>query len=355
MPDPSKRNHPKIFLPLALTIAMAFTFVGCRQSTFQKATPLNEEAKYHSELPFKMASTQMDEISGSVKKLFCIVEYDVYHFQENDLMNKEKLSQINLKRSSAKRSAFNESVHGTATVLQNNRNGFLLLTCAHILNNPDTVISYFATNSRQEIIESIAVKKSQMNFIRDNETNNLLRILAIDPKLDIAFLGSDTPSDVGDIEAFKQAVGNANALLWGTPVYLIGFPGGHQMLTRAVIGNPNPSTSGDFIVDATFNPGGSGSLILALAENEQRFEVVGIAKSASASFSNILKPEKESHQETYNPNLSYEGDIFVSRVRNINYGVTFAISINTIRDFYIQNRKSLTREGYNLDEFFSLN
>ncbi|MBE0639882.1 MAG: trypsin-like peptidase domain-containing protein [Bacteroidales bacterium] len=339
------------FFLIALTL---LSFIGCRQSALQKAIPVTHEDQYHSELPIKMASVDMDQIAGSVKKLFCIVEYDVYHFDESDKMNREKLSQINLKRSNARRTAFNESVHGTATVLQNNRYGMVLLTCAHIVSNPDTVISFYASNSREGIIESIAIKKTQMNFIRDNETNILLRILAIDQKPDVAFLGSDSPSDAADVQAFRYLVGNANALHWGTPVYLMGFPGGHQMLTRAVVGNPNPSTSGDFIVDATFNPGGSGSLILALSENDQLFELVGIAKSASATFSNIIRPEKESHQETYNPNLPYEGDLFVTRVKNINYGVTFATSINTIRDFYIQHRKSLTREGYNLDEFFSL-
>lgn len=342
------------FRPFLAIIFILFSTYGCRQGTFQTVQPLSIDTHYHSELPINMASDQLDHIAESVKKLYCIVEYDVYHFQVNDLMNKEKLSQMNLKRSNAKRTAFNESVHGTATVLQNNRNGFILLTCAHVVSNPDTVISYFALDNQQEIIESIAVKTSQMNFIRDHENNKLLRIIAIDLKLDVAFLVSDTPSDAGDLPTFNQLVGNANALRWGTPVYLFGFPSGHQMLTRSVIGNPNASPSGDFIVDATFNPGGSGSLILALAENEQMFELVGIAKSASATFVNLIKPEKESHQETYNPNLPYDGEIYVERVRNINYGVTFAISVNTIRDFYILNRKAITREGYDLDEFFSL-
>jgi len=282
------------------------------------------------------------------------VEYDVYQFTEKDQMNREKLAHINLRRSSAVRSAINESVHGSATVLQNNRNGILLLTCAHVVNNPDTVVAYFANTGREEIIESVAVKRSQLNFIRSDENNVLLRIIAIDVKLDVAFLVNTAPGNTEKMIEFKHTVGNANALHWGTPVFLMGYPGGHQMLTRAIVGNPNPSSNGDFIVDATFNPGGSGSLIFALCENQQMVEMVGIAKSASASFSNLLKPEKESHQETYNPNLPYQGEIYVTRARNINYGVTFAISINTIRDFYIQNRRLLTREGYNLDEFFSL-
>lgn len=349
------KNSLNYSMLLFLALLILLMLLGCRQNMMQRAVPLSEETKYQSDLAFNLTHQQLDEIAGSVKKLYCIVEYDVYQFIENDQMNREKLGQINLKRSSAKRSAINESVHGSATVLQNNRNGILLLTCAHVVNNPDTVIAFFANTGRGEIIESIAVKRSQLNFIRNDENNILLRIIAIDSKLDVAFLGSVAEGNSAEMIEFRHPVGNANALHWGTPVYLMGYPGGHQMLTRAIVGNPYSSSSGDFIVDATFNPGGSGSLIFALGENQQTIEMVGIAKSASASFSNLIKPEKESHQETYNPNLPYQGDIFVTRARNINYGVTFAISINTIRDFYIQNRRLLTLDGYNLDEFFSLN
>ncbi len=333
---------------------MMITGFGCQQRIFQPAPPPLDDAAYKSEFSQIISNSEMEKVAGSVKKLFCIVEYEVYQFEEKDQLTREKLGDLNLRRSNAQKTTFNETVYGTATILQNNRNGILLLTCAHIVDNPDTLISYFQTAASSSIIESVAIKKSQMNFIRDNENNNLLRIFAFDSKLDLAFLGSDKVTGIEDMPVFEIGIGNGNILQWGTPVYVMGFPGGHQMLTNAAVGNPHSTPTGDFIIDASFNPGGSGSMIMAVNQTSRKLEFVGIAKSASATFINTLKPEKESHQEIYNPNLPYDGNLYVKRVRNINYGITFAISVNTIRDFYIQHRKSLNREGFGLDEFFGL-
>lgn len=337
-----------------LIFTMLIFCLGCQPKIFQPVPQPQNDLAYTSELSQIISNSEMEKVAGSVKKLFCIVEYEVYQFDERDQLTEEKFGQLNLRRSNAQRSTFNETVYGTATVLQNNRNGLLLLTCAHIVDNPDTLITYFQTATSSLFIESVAVKKSQMNFIRDNENNNLLRIFAIDSKLDLAFLGGEKLTGADEMPVFEMEVGNGNILQWGTPVYVMGFPGGHQMLTKAAVGNPHSTPTGDFIIDASFNPGGSGSLIMAVNQNSRRPEFVGIAKSASATFINTLKPEKESHQEIYNPNLPYDGNLYVKRVRYINYGITFAISVNTIRDFYIQHRKSLSREGFGLDEFFGL-
>jgi len=91
---------------------------------------------------------------------------------------------------------------------------------------------------------------------------------------------------------------------------------------------------------------------LAVRDGVPNFEFVGMAKSVSANYKNILKPLHESHQEMYNPNIPYEGEVFVKVEKEINYGVTFTVSIGSIRNLYMLNRLLFVKNGYNLDSFF---
>lgn len=349
-----KFSPPAIVKTFLAIITVAVLLAGCKQIDYQQAGQLEDEARYFEESAAFNRSFQLDELSNSVKKLFCIVEYDIFHFKDADAVTVEKLKTINLRRSAFARSTFNETVFGTATLVQNNRNGMLLLTCAHIVSNPDTIVTFYQNTANTQNIESIAIKKTQMTFIRDNPGNNLVKTIVVDLNRDIAFLNERFTGQTAHLPELDLPVGNADELRWSMPVYLMGFPGGQQLVTKSVVGNPNPSSSGDFVVDATFNPGGSGSLVLAMNQQTQGFELVGMVKATAATYTNILKPEKESHQEIYNPNLPYSGEIYAQRVRDIYHGVTYAVSVNTIRDFYIENRRAITREGFNLDGFFGL-
>ncbi|HQH14460.1 MAG TPA: serine protease [Bacteroidales bacterium] len=353
-----KRNFykslKKTFFLLTGCCLVILLSVSCQNKSLRYPLQSTNKKEYVNDFSIGINNDELEQIAANVKKVFSIVDYDIYHFSESAGITQSKLAQTNLRRSSESKSIFNESVYGTATILQNNQNGILLLTCSHILNNPDTIISFFAEANKQTLIQSVAIKKSQMIFIHGNINNNLLKIIAIDPERDLVLLGSNELFDQNEQPEFKLKAGNSNTLQWGTQVYLMGFPGGHQMLTKANIGNPHSSSNGDFIVDVSFNPGGSGSIIMAINKNTHYLELVGIVKSASATYTNVLIPEKEGNQEIYNPNMPYEGDLFVKRARNINYGITFAVSVNTIRDFYIQSRKQITRAGFNLDNYFEL-
>jgi S1-C subfamily serine protease len=341
----------KIFVAMIVIAAFA---TGCRQINYQQSSQQQDDSRYFDESTAFNRSFQLEELAGSVKKLFCIVEYDIYHFNDADGITVEKFNAVNLRRSAFARSTFNETVFGTATIVQNNRNGILLLTCAHIVSNPDTIVTFYQSTTNTQNIESIAIKKTQMTFIRDIPGNNLVKTIAIDLNRDIAFLNERFTGQTAHLPELDMPVGNAADLRWSMPVYLMGFPGGQQLVTKSVVGNPNPSSSGDFVIDATFNPGGSGSLVLAMNQQTQGFELVGMVKATAASYTNILKPESESHQEVYNPNIPYSGEIYAHRVREIYHGVTYAVSVNTIRDFYVENRRAITREGFNLDGLFGL-
>jgi hypothetical protein len=92
--------------------------------------------------------------------------------------------------------------------------------------------------------------------------------------------------------------------------------------------------------------------VLAIRDGIPAFKLVGMIKSAFSDKGYYLKPEKEVEEYKYNESIPYQGQSFVGTTEVIKYGVTYVVSIETIRDFYKKHRDELVVSGYNLDVFF---
>jgi hypothetical protein len=118
--------------------------------------------------------------------------------------------------------------------------------------------------------------------------------------------------------------------------------------------NGKPAVRGEqFIVDALFNEGFSGGIVLAISTNSHEPQFVGFGRSVSARSEYILKPEKENYEMIYNPKIPYIGDTYVKLRKDINYGITYVVPVEKIIAFYKQNRLLLIQKGFNLDSFFN--
>ncbi len=337
-------------------ISLIFTLVisGCAEKTYQMVYPTLSDGKYDSEFPYKNCSGQLEEISKSVKKINSLVFYKTYYLSVESKIQKKNLTPETLENNTIGTDATNESVSGTATVIFYDKQRIALLTCAHIVDFPDTIISYFENNYQTDkYIQSISIKLKQQNFVQGIPKGKNLEILAIDIKNDLAILGKAVDQTSEQVPVFSYPVGKSKELEWGNFVYIIGYPLGFQMITRGIVSNPDKIKSGSFLIDAVFNKGFSGGIVLAIKDGVPNFELVGIAKSASANYENYLKPSKDSHEFLYNPNIPYKGETFVHLKKNINYGVTYSISTETVYIFYKKIKKSLLDKGYNLDGFFN--
>ena len=336
-----------------VAIGVMALLTGCAKKTFQTVYPTLSDGRYDSEFPYRNCSKELDDVSRTVKKLYCLVEYDTYTFDLEDQLLEDMIRSGSFKKRDATRGFFSESVHGTATVILSDANRIVVLTCAHVVDYPDTIYSYFYDSYGQEseYVESIAIKRKQMNFIRDLPGEGLLDIIVMDLDIDIAFLGN-SQEDYSHIPSFNYPAGKAKNLEWGSFVYVLGYPAGYQMVTRGIVSNPNPGGKGEFLVDALFNTGVSGGIVLAVRDGVPNFELVGVAKSVSAKYKNVLRPHKQSHEEIYNANVPYYGEIYVKLEKDINYGVTFAVTIESVEKMYQRNRRKFLRAGYMLDDFF---
>jgi len=345
------------FLPFFFSTGLILISTSCQKATFNAVYPTLSDGRYDSEFPYRNCSSELDDISKSVKKLYCLVEYDRYDFNESDALKSKQLSNSSFKKIAYNKGFFSESVHGTATIIYNVSGYVAVLTCAHIIDYPDTIISYFVDdlNQKTEIIQSISLKKKQLNFIRDLPGDGTLNLIAADFEQDVAFLGNKFENVSESIKVFNYPTGKAGKLEWGSFVYIMGYPAGYQMVTRGIVSNPNTGKKGEFLLDALFNNGISGGIVLAVKDGVPNFELVGIAKTVSAKYKNVLKPEKDSYEEIFNPNVPYTGNLYVKLEKDINYGVTFAASIEAISDIYFDNKSEFTRQGFFLYIFFKQN
>jgi len=345
------------FLVFMLLLAQILILNSCQKATFNAVYPTLSDGRYDSEFPYRNCSSELDDISKSVKKLYCLVEYDRYDFYESDALKSKQLSNSSFKKIAYNKGFFSESVHGTATIIYNVSGYVAVLTCAHIIDYPDTIISYFVDdlNQKTEIVQSIALKKKQLNFIRDLPGDGTLNLIAADYDQDVAFLGNKFENVSESIKVFNYPTGKAGKLEWGSFVYIMGYPAGYQMVTRGIVSNPNTGKKGEFLLDALFNNGISGGIVLAVKDGVPNFELVGIAKTVSAKYKNVLKPEKDSYEEIFNPNVPYTGNLYVKLEKDIIYGVTFAASIEAISEIYFENKPEFVRQGFFLDSFFKQN
>jgi len=329
-------------------------FFGCSKKIYDVVYPALNDGRYDSEFPYRNASKQLEEISNSVKMLNYVAYYKAHIFSENQNIRKSNINSDLLKRNS-EQLYFNETVSGTATIVYFDERNVGLLTCAHIGNYPDTVYTYFETpdGNKIDLIQQVAIKVRENYFVNEIPGSNEFKVIASDKSRDLAFLAKNTERDkFQQIKRFKYPIGESKNLELGSFVYIIGYPMGHKMITKGIVSNTRDDKSDSFLIDALFNRGFSGGIILAIKDGVPNFELVGIAKSVSAKMDYFLAPSSINGGIAYSPNDVYRGNIYLKKHENINYGITYTISTAEIIKFFKENSHILKDNGFDLEYFY---
>jgi S1-C subfamily serine protease len=312
------------------------------------------DGEYDSEFPNLAASQALEEISQAVKQINSVAFYKSYHFPSGLKIQNARSLDSALATMDNRMEVINNSVYGTATIIQRTSNKILFLTSAHVVSAPDTIRSYWMEGG-QEFLEGIAVKLDQTDSVLDlpGIGSVEVKILKIDAESDIALLAGsmETVPDVA-IPVFNYPIGRSSELRLGSFVYLIGYPMGLKMVTSGLVSTKNYKKTGSFLIDVPFNEGMSGGIILALRDGPPHFELVGLAKSVSANRINVLTPRDERGLEYYSSNYPYEGDTYVKQLNVIHYGVSFTTSSEEILRFFKENEKSLLKQGFDLRSLY---
>ncbi len=287
-------------------------------------------------------------------KVFSLVDYKTYIVGHESRLLPSDITVLNLFNITDKTVKTNEATTGSAILIYYENNRIALLTCAHIFHHPDTIYSWYEDNDplAPNYLEGVSIKQKQHNFFRGYPEGSDLEILAIDYDLDLAIIGKEIEGEISLLKVFPYPLGKSEELDWGNFAYIMGYPMGYQMITRGIVSKPESFLEDSFLIDAIFNEGFSGSAVLAVRDGVPNFELVGIGKSASVSYENILVPAKKNHEMIYNPNVPYTDEVYVDLKKDLNYGITYAISTRSIRRFFEENRKALEEKGYFLQKFF---
>ncbi|MDP2365153.1 MAG: serine protease [Ignavibacteria bacterium] len=322
---------------------------GCTSVSYETIYPTLQDGKYDSEFPYKSTSDELRKISETVQRVNSTAFYKIYVFDEkhnftlDDLKNK-KLNQIAIKEAWA-----DNSTSGTAVIVYSQNGNIALLTCAHPITFPDTLIAYRFDEVGYETkyVESISIKEKQVIYVAGFPEDSQVEVLAQDNKLDIALIGRKfSPQRNILFPAFSYPLGKAKEVDWGTFVYLVGYPINFKIITKAIISSPRRDDAGSFLVDAVINPGFSGGLVLAIRDGVPNFELVGMVQWVPEEEENLIYPENLKTKSSYNPVVPYTGNLYVRKHSSIRYGIAKVIPIESIVIFLIQNKLSLNQKGY---------
>jgi S1-C subfamily serine protease len=329
--------------------------LSCSTEKITSTQQIYNDGEYDTQFPSKEASEFISEIGKSIKLINSLVFYKLYSFDYSQAINPNNGINDATLRSAKSESNSNTSSSGTATIVAIGRDKILLLTTAHIINFRDTIYTYFSDSKGQptNYIESVAIKQSQSIYIGEIGISELKVVLA-DEKKDIAFLeGVFDYKFINKNSVFSYKIGNSSELEWGDFVYVFGYPMHYQLLTRGIVSIVE-SSEDYFLVDVNVNRGSSGGIVLALRDGIPNFELVGMVSWVPAERKKILVPKTLYNNKTYQLDAQYRGDVFISELENVRYGITRVISIQSVIDLLEKNDGKLVKNDYDISSFKSL-
>lgn len=339
-----------IFLLLIFSLC---TFLGCASNVpADKQQSSKKSNSYTTSFPTRDVSEQLQDIKESVIRISSTGIYRTYAISGRLLTNSD-LKTVKIEEIATRSFTSNESTAGTAISVYSDKQNVVLLTNAHVINYPDTLISYIDKEGvpKQTFIQSVKIKKSQNNLVYDLPNVGPFEIIDFNEDSDLALLKVSKRNFPNfNAPSLPVIVGDPANLEWGSFVYIIGYPKGYPMITRGIVSDPGRGKYDDFLTDALFNPGISGGLIIATRNDFRSFEWIGMTNTASADLTKLLVPDPLKVSEYENFDI-YRDSIYVETKTNLTYGITQAIPMKRIIEYLESNERELGRMGFRLNRF----
>jgi Trypsin-like peptidase domain len=339
--------------PVALAIFFGVIILGinlsCSSASYNAKSHSLNDGQYDSEFPYQNSSDELEKISHTIYRINCLSFYKAYIFSDESKIKLKDLNDSVINTRSIKKTYMDKSTSGTATLIYSSNGTVGLLTCAHVIDFPDTIISYYGeiSGAPTDDIQSIAFKSKQFIYIAGFPEGSEVNEILADKEADIAILGNTYSLNKAlRFQVFDYPFGKAKDLEWGDFVYVFGYPLNYKMISNAIVSSPDYDKSGSFFVDAVVNRGSSGGLVLAIRDGIPHFELVGIIEWVAEENENILQPAPLEGALKYNPLVPYKGDAFVKQEKFMKYGITKVISIESIENFLMKNKDYFIKKGY---------
>jgi predicted RecA/RadA family phage recombinase len=330
--------------------------ISCTKTVYITEGTRVVDGQYDSEFPNLPTTDYLHEVNKSIKIINTMSSYKGYEFPLIGGLIESELSDSLIKERALNEIYVNNPASGTATIIYHDNSKIALLTCAHIVMSPDTIVTYLSNKNgdKTPFVQSVYYKVRQNLTISGLPEVKGFEIIAVDEKSDIAVVGKNYKK-VQRLtnNVFQFPKGKAEELKAGTFVYLFGFPRGERMVSSALVGRANRNRNHDFILDAPMHKGISGGLVLALRDGVPNFELVGMVFAVAGERISFLGPAQ--NQEPIKDELQrlYTGDVYLNSVRQIIYGITYAISIEQISSFFEKNKEVFRGKGFDSERFLN--
>ncbi len=332
-------------------VTVFLTSVSCTRTVIY----LDQEpgtGEYLSGHPLGNTAPHLEEMLRSVKRITSTTYYETYLFDEHTRIMPSDIDTVVSIESLASVVVENHtSSSGTAIVIHNRNNRVGMITARHVITSPDTLYEY--RQEGQPYLQSVTIKKSQINWLFDAPFIGNFEVLADDAVADLAVIGTRVDPDELDQSVRKQfpvfpyPFGRPDKLQTGTFTYNLGYPRGYPMVTTGIVSKTYRDRDHSFVTDALFNPGFSGGAVVAVNGGIPAFEWVGLARSTSASREWFVVPDEGDVSE-YIAQRPYHGDLFLDQKALIHYGITHVISSSRIKNVLSENADHLMTHGYNI-------
>ena len=353
----------RIHLPpfFALTGAMAILVVisacSSQKNATSRATEISDKQQeyYLSTYPDTPVSPILEEVMNSVKRIISTSFYTHYLFEEGSQITRVDIEQDKFKSHAVESRHTNHSTSGTATVIHSDSNKLALISCAHVLDSPDTLYHHYYTEGmeRTPFLRSVSIRERRQDLLLSGSAIEEFNIIARDQRKDLVIItvnntsASEEQIDFSDSPELNIKLGRLDRISLGTLSYILGYPSGRGMVTRSLVSLPRSDTTSHRLwLDALFNPGLSGGLILAFRGDGQSAHWIGLARQTQADSELYLAPGSDINQSNqYDPTLPYRGELYIERSKRLKYGVSEGISSNAIRAFLRNNQTILKQNG----------
>lgn len=335
-------------LPLWIIIGLVvFLHTGCSTSENTRYEE-NETYYYRSYTGSDLIREQIKESFESIKRIQNRVVYQTYYFEEEDLPRQSYLRNADIENLAVHSEFEDHSTAGTALTMSNRGGLIVLLTAAHIVSFPDTVWRFSDESSpgSDNRVEAVSVKKTTNHFMNSDGQIIIFDVVVTDSARDLAVLKRDMTENESrtSLKALSIPPGDADQMDWTDMVYAVGFPKGVPMVTSGMMSNVSLTFRRSLVLDTSFNRGFSGGALFAVRSDGSGLEWVGMVIMASAEREYYVAPRRSPDDE-YEPGRIYEGPLSVESTFRLNYGITFAININEIGNFFSENEEQLLAEN----------
>lgn len=318
---------------------------GCGSAS-QTAQQAGADTYYDSGIGSVSVNSQIESGFQSVRRIQNNTIYRSYFFPEGSEIHVSQLVEAALDSLGLETSVDTHSNAGSATVIFNNNVRAVLLTAAHTVSQPDTLIHFKeqVAGVQEDLIEAVSIKVSENRFVITDHGIVSLEIVNESLDKDLALLITASGYEARDqLRVLEMPSGDYEQIEWGSKIYALGYPRGIQMVSSGVISLTNhPHRT--LLADLNINRGFSGGLVSSVNSETGRLEWIGMITSAMGENLTYLVPEK-SILADYNPDVVYQGEQYIETIRLIHYGIGYGVNIEDIKEFIRISEPALQEEG----------